>query len=195
MIFTEKEERDGKTHFYPKIPASGAGGANGVMLDSSLSVKKTVTATGVKAPTITGGSSGGGGGGTASTPKIAINGLKNPIGEIQMNVGDLKDETEAKKSLPIMVTLLVDNKKIKDVTAKIKNGAFDGNTAGSYTFVGTVKIPEGYAYSNGTLTAKATITVVANNATKKQLPTDTIVQYGRIESYTEIDKEIKADST
>lgn len=42
MIFTEKEERDGKTHFYPKIPASGAGGANGVMLDSSLSVKKTV---------------------------------------------------------------------------------------------------------------------------------------------------------
>ena len=141
MIFTEKEERDGKTHFYPKIPASGAGGANGVMLDSSLSVKKTVTATGVKAPTITGGSSGGG------------------------------------------------------VTAKIKNGAFDGNTAGSYTFVGTVKIPEGYAYSNGTLTAKATITVVANNATKKQLPTDTIVQYGRIESYTEIDKEIKADST
>ena len=211
MIFTEKEERDGKTHFYPKIPASGAGGANGVMLDSSLSVKKTVTATGVKAPTITGGSSGGGGGGTASTitggssggggggtastPKIAINGLKNPIGEIQMNVGDLKDETEAKKSLPSMVTLLVDNKKIKDVTAKIKNGAFDGNTAGSYTFVGTVKIPEGYAYSNGTLTAKATITVVANNATKKQLPTDTIVQYGRIESYTEIDKEIKADST
>ena len=195
MIFTEKEERDGKTHFYPKIPASGAGGANGVMLDSSLSVKKTVTATGVKAPTITGGSSGGGGGGTASTPKIAINGLKNPIGEIQMNVGDLKDETEAKKSLPSMVTLLVDNKKIKDVTAKIKNGALDGNTAGSYTFVGTVKIPEGYAYSNGTLTAKATITVVANNATKKQLPTDTIVQYGRIESYTEIDKEIKADST
>ena len=195
MIFTEKEERDGKTHFYPKIPASGAGGANGVMLDSSLSVKKTVTATGVKAPTITGGSSGGGGGGTASTPKIAINGLKNPIGEIQMNVGDLKDETEAKKSLPSMVTLLVDNKKIKDVTAKIKNGAFDGNTEGSYTFVGTVKIPEGYAYSNGTLTAKATITVVANNATKKQLPTDTIVQYGRIESYTEIDKEIKADST
>ena len=193
MIFTEKEERDGKTHFYPKIPASGAGGANGVMLDRS--VKKTVTATGVKAPTITGGSSGGGGGGTASTPKIAINGLKNPIGEIQMNVGDLKDETEAKKSLPSMVTLLVDNKKIKDVTAKIKNGAFDGNTAGSYTFVGTVKIPEGYAYSNGTLTAKATITVVANNATKKQLPTDTIVQYGRIESYTEIDKEIKADST
>lgn len=76
--------------------------------DSSLSVKKTVTATGVKAPTITGGSSGGGGGGTASTPKIAINGLKNPIGEIQMNVGDLKDETEAKKSLPSMVTLLVD---------------------------------------------------------------------------------------
>lgn len=71
-----------------------------------------------------------------------------------MNVGDLKDETEAKKSLPSMVTLLVDNKKIKDVTAKIKNGAFDGNTAGSYTFVGTVKIPEGYAYSNGTLTAK-----------------------------------------
>ena len=136
MIFTEKEERDGKTHFYPKIPASGAGGANGVMLDSSLSVKKTVTATGVKAPTITGGSSGGGG--TASTPKIAINGLKNPIGEIQMNVGDLKDETEAKKSLPSMVTLLVDNKKIKDVTAKIKNGAFDGNTAGSYTIsVGT----------------------------------------------------------
>ena len=195
MIFTEKEERDGKTHFYPKIPASGAGGANGVMLDSSLSVKKTVTATGVKAPTITGGSSGGGGGGTASTPTIAINGLKNPIGEIQMNVGDLKDETEAKKSLPSMVTLLVDNKKIKDVTAKIKNGAFDGNTASSYTFVGTVKIPEGYAYSNGTLTAKATITVVANNATKKQLPTDTIVQYGRIESYTEIDKEIKADST
>ena len=195
MIFTEKEERDGKTHFYPKIPASGAGGANGVMLDSSLSVKKTVTATGVKAPTITGGSSGGGGGGTASTPKIAINGLKNPIGEIQMNVGDLKDETEAKKSLPSMVTLLVDNKKIKDVTAKNKNGAFDGNTAGSYTFVGTVKIPEGYAYSNGTLTAKATITVVANNATKKQLPTDTIVQYGRIESYTEIDKDIKADST
>ena len=112
-----------------------------------------------------------------------------------MNVGDLKDETEAKKSLPSMVTLLVDNKKIKDVTAKIKNCAFDGNTAGSYTFVGTVKIPEGYAYSNGTLTAKATITVVANNATKKQLPTDTIVQYGRIESYTEIDKEIKADST
>lgn len=322
MIFTEKEERDGKTHFYPKIPASGAGGgkltldkdnvhlgiagntnisnaemksparittetfdinintllisldkpsdkdilidatigklelekkanlilganvnqlivgknaenskiqiksdstveqltanakvtltgagkinqlnvaASGVMLDSSLSVKKTVTATGVKAPTITGGSSGGGGG-TASTPKIAINGLKNPIGEIQMNVGDLKDETEAKKSLPSMVTLLVDNKEIKDVTAKIgdwkiKNGTFDGNTAGSYTFVGTVKIPDGYAYSNGTLTAKATITVVANNATKKQLTTDAIVQYGRIESYTEIDKEIKADST
>lgn len=195
MIFTEKEERDGKTHFYPKIPASGAGGASGVMLDSSLSVKKTVTATGVKAPTITGGSSGGGGGGTASTPKIAINGLKNPIGEIQVNVGDLKDETEAKKSLPSMVTLLVDNKEIKDVTAKIgdwkiKNGTFDGNTAGSYTFVGTVKIPDGYAYSNGTLTAKATITVVANNATKKQLTTD-----ARIESYTEIDKEIKADST
>ena len=82
MIFTEKEDRDGKTHFYPKIPASGAGGANGVMLDSSLSVKKTVTATGVKAPTITGGSSGGGGGGTASTPKIAINGLKKQSGKI-----------------------------------------------------------------------------------------------------------------
>ena len=82
MIFTEKEERDGKTHFYPKIPASGAGGANGVMLDSSLSVKKTVTATGVKAPTITDGSSGGGGGGTASTPKIAINGLKKQNGKI-----------------------------------------------------------------------------------------------------------------
>ena len=109
------------------------------MLDSSLSVKKTVTATGVKAPTITGGSSGGGSG-TASTPKIAINGLKNPIGEIQMNVGDLKDETEAKKSLPSMVTLLVDNKEIKDVTAKIgdwkiKNGAFDENTAGLTGYV------------------------------------------------------------
>lgn len=185
-----------------KVTLTGAGkinqlnvAASGVMLDSSLSVKKTVTATGVKAPTITGGSSGGGGG-TASTPKIAINGLKNPIGEIQVNVGDLKDETEAKKSLPSMVTLLVDNKEIKDVTAKIgdwkiKNGTFDGNTAGSYTFVGAVKIPDGYAYSNGTLTAKATITVVANNATKKQLTTDTIVQYERIESYTEIDKEIK----
>lgn len=185
----------GRHTFTQKFLPLALAAASGVMLDSSLSVKKTVTATGVKAPTITGGSSGGGGGGTASTPKIAINGLKNPIGEIQMNVGDLKDETEAKKSLPSMVTLLVDNKKIKDVTAKIKNGAFDGNTAGSYTFVGTVKIPEGYAYSNGTLTAKATITVVANNATKKQLPTDTIVQYGRIESYTEIDKEIKADST
>ena len=185
----------GRHTFTQKFLPRALAAASGVMLDSSLSVKKTVTATGVKAPTITGGSSGGGGGGTASTPKIAINGLKNPIGEIQMNVGDLKDETEAKKSLPSMVTLLVDNKKIKDVTAKIKNGAFDGNTAGSYTFVGTVKIPDGYAYSNGTLTAKATITVVANNATKKQLPTDTIVQYGRIESYTEIDKEIKADST
>lgn len=104
--------------------------------------------------------------------------------------------TFTQKFLPSMVTLLVDNKEIKDVTAKIgdwkiKNGAFDGNTAGSYTFVGTVKIPDGYAYSNGTLTAKATITVVANNATKKQLTTDAIVQYGRIESYTEIDKEIK----
>lgn len=183
----------GRHTFTQKFLPLALAAASGVMLDSSLSVKKTVTATGVKAPTITGGSSGGDG--TASTPKIAINGLKNPIGEIQVNVGDLKDETEAKKSLPSMVTLLVDNKKIKDVTAKIKNGAFDGNTAGSYTFVGTVKIPEGYAYSNGTLTAKATITVVANNATKKQLPTDTIVQYGRIESYTEIDKEIKADST
>lgn len=85
MIFTEKEERDGKTHFYPKIPASGAGGANGVMLDSSLSVKKTVTATGVKAPTITGGSSGGGGG-TASTPKIAINGLKKQTGKIVVKI-------------------------------------------------------------------------------------------------------------
>lgn len=132
-------------------------------------MKKTVTATGVKAPTITGGSSGGGGG-TASTPKIAINGLKNPIGEIQVNVGDLKDETEAKKSLPSMVTLLVDNKEIKDVTAKIgdwkiKNGAFDGNTAGSYTFVGTVKIPDGYAYSNGTLTVTALNYTDSNGST------------------------------
>lgn len=189
----------GRHTFTQKFLPLALAAASGVMLDSSLSVKKTVTATGVKAPTITGGSSGGGGG-TASTPKIAINGLKNPIGEIQVNVGDLKDETEAKKFLPSMVSLLVDNKEIKDVTAKIgdwkiKNGAFDGNTAGSYTFVGTVKIPDGYAYSNGILTAKATITVVANNATKKQLTTDTIVQYGRIESYTEIDKEIKADST
>lgn len=138
------------------------------MLDSSLSVKKTVAATGVKAPTITGGSSGGGG--TASTPKIAINGLKNPIDEIQVNVGDLKDETEAKKSLPSMVTLLVDNKEIKDVTAKIgdwkiKNGTFDGNTAGSYTFVGTVKIPDGYAYSNSTLTVTALNYTDSNGST------------------------------
>lgn len=116
------------------------------------------------------------------------------------NVNQLIVGKNAENSLPSMVTLLVDNKEIKDVTAKIgdwkiKNGTFDGNTAGSYTFVGTVKIPDGYAYSNGTLTAKATITVVANNATKKQLTTDAIVQYGRIESYTEIDKEIKAAST
>lgn len=59
--------------------------ASGVMLDSSLSVKKTVTATGVKAPTITGGSSGGGGG-TASTPKIAINGLKKQTGKIVVKI-------------------------------------------------------------------------------------------------------------
>ena len=83
----------GRHTFTQKFLPLALAAASGVMLDSSLSVKKTVTATGVKAPTITGDSSGGSGG-TASTPKIAINGLKNPIGEIQVNVGDLKDERD-----------------------------------------------------------------------------------------------------
>ena len=78
--------------------------------------------------------------------------------------------TFTQKFLPSMVTLLVDNKEIKDVTAKIgdwkiKNGAFDGNTAGSYTFVGTVKIPDGYAYSNSTLTVTALNYTDSNGST------------------------------
>lgn len=218
MIFTEKEERDGKTHFYPKIPASGAGGGK-LTLDKdnvhlSIAGNTNISNAEMKSPARI----------TTETFDININtlliSLDKPsdkdilidatIGKLELekkanlilgaNVNQLIVGKNAENSLPSMVTLLVDNKEIKDVTAKIgdwkiKNGAFDGNTAGSYTFVGTVKIPDGYAYSNGTLTAKATITVVANNATKKQLTTDAIVQYGRIESYTEIDKEIKADST
>lgn len=218
MIFTEKEERDGKTHFYPKIPASGAGGGK-LTLDKdnvhlSIAGNTNISNAEMKSPARI----------TTETFDININtlliSLDKPsdkdilidatIGKLELekkanlilgaNVNQLIVGKNAENSLPSMVTLLVDNKEIKDVTAKIgdwkiKNGSFDGNTAGSYTFVGTVKIPDGYAYSNGTLTAKATITVVANNATKKQLTTDAIVQYGRIESYTEIDKEIKADST
>lgn len=218
MIFTKKEDRDGKTHFYPKIPASGAGGGK-LTLDKdnvhlSIAGNTNISNAEMKSPARI----------TTETFDININtlliSLDKPsdkdilidatIGKLELekkanlilgaNVNQLIVGKNAENSLPSMVTLLVDNKEIRDVTAKIgdwkiKNGAFDGNTAGSYTFVGTVKIPDGYAYSNGTLTAKATITVVANNATKKQLTTDAIVQYGRIESYTEIDKEIKADST
>ena len=216
MIFTEKEERDGKTHFYPKIPTSGAGGGK-LTLDKdnvhlSIAGNTNISNAEMKSPARI----------TTETFDININtlliSLDKPsdkdilidatIGKLELekkanlildaNVNQLIVGKNAENSLPSMVTLLVDNKEIKDVTAKIgdwkiKNGAFDGNTVGSYPFVGTVKIPDGYAYSNGTLTAKATITVVANNATKKQLTTNAIVQYGRIESYTEIDKEIKAD--
>ena len=188
MIFTKKEERDGKTHFYPKIPASGAGGGK-LTLDKdnvhlSIAGNTNISNAEMKSPARI----------TTETFDININALlisldkpsdkdiliDATIGKLELekkanlilgaNVNQLIVGKNAENSLPSMVTLLVDNKEIKDVTAKIgdwkiKNGSFDGNTAGSYTFVGTVKIPDGYAYSNGTLTVTALNYTDSNGST------------------------------
>lgn len=188
MIFTEKEERDGNTHFYPKIPASGAGGGK-LTLDKdnvhlSIAGNTNISNAEMKSPARI----------TTETFDININALlisldkpsdkdiliDATIGKLELekkanlilgaNVNQLIVGKNAEKSLPSIITLLADNKEIKDVTAKIgdwkiKNGAFDGNTAGSYTFVGTVKIPDGYAYSNGTLTVTALNYTDSNGST------------------------------
>lgn len=174
MIFTEKEERDGKTHFYLKIPASGTGGGK-LTLDKnnvhlSIAGNTNISNAEMKSPARI----------TTETFDININtlliSLDKPsdkdilidatIGKLELekkanlildaNVNQLIVGKNAEKSLPSIVTLLADNKEIKGVTAKIgdwkiKNGAFDGNTASSYTFVELLYPPGMYSHNQAQL--------------------------------------------
>lgn len=132
---------------------------SGVTVSGTLTVKKTETEGGAKAPTTSGGSSGG-----SSTPVKRVTGAE-PVADVTVSYGT--SEADAMSRLPASITLNVaENGKAGTVSAAVSwalDKAYDEDPRMDtvYTATGTVTIPDGYTY-DGTLTVTASLTVTAD---------------------------------
>ena len=130
---------------------------NGVTVSGSLSVKKTETEGGAKAPTVSSGSSSGGSGGRTLKE---ITGIVHITAEVPYGT----ETADALKTLPSEITLNAKDDSAVKTTAtgwKWADGAnYSGTTTGNYTATTAFTVPSGYTYS-GTTTATATVTVKA----------------------------------
>ena len=126
---------------------------SGVTVSGSLTVEKTGTEGGAKAPTTSGGSSSGGSSGAAAVPDVTVD--------------HGTSEADAMRRFPASVTLNVtENGAAGTVEAAVRwalDRAYseDPRMDTVYTATGTVTIPDGYTY-DGTLTVTASLTVTAN---------------------------------
>lgn len=136
---------------------------SGVTVSGSLTVKKTETEGGAKAPTTPGGSSGGSFGGSYVPVKIVTGAAAVP--DVAVDYGT--SEADAMGRLPGTVTLNVtEDGAAGTVEAAVRwalDQAYneDPRMDTVYTATGTVTIPDGYTY-DGTLTVTASLTVTAN---------------------------------
>ncbi len=150
-----------------KVKLTGSGtvasldvSVSGVTVSGSLTVKKTETTGGAKAPTVSGSTSKGSSGGS-SAPVKTVTGVAE-VSDVTVDYGT--SEADAMSRLPSMVTLNVtENGKEGTVSAEVSwalDKAYNARplTETAYTVTGTVTIPDGYTY-NGTLTVTATLTV------------------------------------
>ena len=130
---------------------------SGVTVSGSLTVKKTETEGGAKAPTISGGSSSGGGVTLKEIESIAPITAEVPYGT---------SEAAALAALPAKITLNVKDGSTVSATVTEWNWADSTNYEAkpaadtAYTATTAFTVPSGYTYS-GTLTAAATVTVKA----------------------------------
>ena len=132
---------------------------SGVTVSSTLTVKKTETEGGAKAPTTSGSSSGG-----SYTPVKRVTGAA-AVPDVTVPHGT--SEADAMSRFPASVTLNVtENGKAGTVSAAVswaldKAYSEEPRMDTVYTATGTVTIPDGYTY-DGTLTVTASLTVTAN---------------------------------
>ena len=132
---------------------------SGVTVSSTLTVKKTETEGGAKAPTTSGSSSGG-----SYTPVKRVTGAA-AVPDVTVPHGT--SEADAMSRFPASVTLNVtENGKAGTVSAAVSwalDKAYDEDPRMDtvYTATGTVTIPDGYTY-DGTLTVTASLTVTAD---------------------------------
>ena len=144
-----------------KVKLTGSGtvstlevSVSGVTVDKSLTVKKTETENGAKAPsTASGGSSGGGRSLKVITGAVPV--------AVRVDYGT--DADAALAALPTTVTLNLRDGSTVDATVTAWNWAEQGKysptgTAAEYTAEGTFTVPSGCTYS-GTPVVKATVTV------------------------------------
>lgn len=137
---------------------------SGVTVSGSLTVEKTGTEGGAKAPTTSGGSSSGGSSGGSYVPVKIVTGAE-PVADVAVDYGT--SEADAMGRLPGTVTLNVtENGTAGTVEAAVRwalDRAYseDPRMDTVYTATGTVTIPDGYTY-DGTLTVTASLTVTAN---------------------------------
>ena len=132
---------------------------SGVTVSSTLTVKKTETEGGAKAPTTSGSSSGG-----SYTPVKRVTGA---AAAPDVTVPHGTSEADAMSRFPASVTLNVtENGKAGTVSAAVSwalDKAYDEDPRMDtvYTVTGTVTIPDGYTY-DGTLTVTASLTVTTD---------------------------------
>lgn len=137
---------------------------SGVTVSGSLTVEKTGTEGGAKAPTTSGGSSSGGSSGGSYVPVKIVTGAA-AVPDVAVDYGT--SEADAMGRLPGTVTLNVtENGTAGTVKAAVRwalDRAYseDPRMDTVYTATGTVTIPDGYTY-DGTLTVTASLTVTAD---------------------------------
>ena len=141
---------------------------NGVTVGGTLTVEKTGTTDGAKAPTVSGGGSGssggsGGSGGGSYTPVKRVTGAETAA-DVTVPYGT--SEADAMSRFPGSITLNVtEGGKAGTVGAAVSwalDKAYSANPLADtvYNVTGTVTIPNGYTY-DGTLTVTAKLTVEA----------------------------------
>lgn len=137
---------------------------SGVTVSGSLTVEKTGTEGGAKAPTTSGGSSSGGSSGGSYVPVKIVTGAA-AVPAVAVDYGT--SEADAMSRLPASITLNVaENGTAGTVEAAVRwalDRAYskDPRMDTVYTATGTVTIPDGYTY-DGTLTVTASLTVTAD---------------------------------
>ena len=137
---------------------------SGVTVSSTLTVKKTETEGGAKAPTTSGSSSSGGSSGGSYVPVRIVTGAA-AVPDVTVPHGT--SEADAMGRLPGTVTLNVtENGAAGTVEAAVRwalDRAYSKDPCMDtvYTATGTVTIPDGYTY-DGTLTVTASLTVTAD---------------------------------
>mgnify|MGYP004577225741 CR=1 FL=1 len=137
---------------------------SGVTVSGSLTVEKTGTEGGAKAPTTSGGSSSGGSSGGSSAPVRIVTGAA-AVPDVTVDHGT--SEADAMRRFPASVTLNVTENGAAGTVEAAVRWALDKAYSEEprmdtvYTATGTVTIPDGYTY-DGTLTVTASLTVTAD---------------------------------